>query len=174
MKLTISKRLGLVLHAASSGDGKRFAGLFWKTWLRFPTEVREKLVDDWGAWPPTIHLADDWEGRRKWMVGQCAFDTRDIWYFAPAVAALSLPAVQALIAHELVHSFRGPLEAAGFSFRRAQEEELQTHRLVSEYGFEHGQLEREVCDLMDIGWRLGRLPDRVLWALASVLKVGAG
>jgi hypothetical protein len=168
MIITISKHRGFALDA-SAGNGKRFAGLFWKAWLRLPDQARAVLLTEWASRPPKIHLANDWTGRGPWEIGQCALDCRDLWFFAPAVDLLSPAAVQTLVAHEIAHAARYIAKA---NVPDVDREEQIVREITAEMGFDRDSLDREFDAMMRLSWRLYGLPDCVLLRLASALRIG--
>jgi hypothetical protein len=166
MIITISKRRRFALDA-SAGNGKRFAGLFWKAWLRLPDHMAA-LLTEWTVRPPKIHLANDWPGRGPWEIGQCGLDCRDLWFFAPAVDLLSPAAVQTLVAHEITHAARYMARANVPDVEREEEIVRET---TAEMGFGRA-LDREFDAMMRLSWRLYGLPDCVLLRLALALRIG--
>lgn len=169
MRITISKRHGLALDA-TSGNGRRFAGLFWKAWLRLPEQSHTLLSTEWDANPPEIHLADDWDGRGQWEIGHCPEDCRSLWFFAPAVDLLSPAAVQTLVAHEIVHACRYIAKA---TVPDTEREEQIVRDITAEIGFDREALDSEFNELSRLGWRLYSLPDCVLLRLTSALRIRA-
>ena len=173
MNITISKRRRFALYA-SAGNGKRFAGLFWKAWLRLPETTVALLMTEWADRPPKIHLANDWTARGPWEIGQCGLDCLDLsrirlWFFAPAVDLLSPAAVQTLVAHEITHAARYMAKA---NIPDVEREEEIVRETTAEMGFDRDSLDREFDAMLRLGYRLSGLPDYVLLRLASALRIG--
>jgi hypothetical protein len=130
-----------------SGNGKRFASLFWQAWQQFPSEVRAALLSEWsrretgnpGAW-----LVTDWAERQPFVLAQCREDGRKLWFYATFVERLSPPAVQALVAHELAHAYRFITKAEIFV---GETEEKTTDATAHQWGFDQDLLCREYTAL---------------------------
>ncbi len=126
-----------------SGNGKRFAALFWQAWQRFPSDVRDVLLAEWRnreRGNPGFWLVEDWPERRSFTLGQCRPDGRKLWFFAPWVDRLSPPAVRALLAHELAHAYRYITKAETISW---DADEKATDAMAGEWGFDQDLLCRE-------------------------------